>query len=192
MNAPLDLMLAKPEFLRWVQRQDGRYELKGGQVIMHAGTTRQHWLVANRFILEIAKQLDNNKWAAGGADLAVEIGEDIRYPDVLVEPTGRDGDALTTTEPVLLVEVLSPSSVGTDMTEKPSEYGSLPSLQAYIVASQDEPIAWLWLRNQPTEDPIGQMPTKPLEVAGRDALVEIPSLGLKQSLAEIYRGIGTA
>ncbi|MCH9807827.1 MAG: Uma2 family endonuclease [Alphaproteobacteria bacterium] len=192
MNAPLDLKLTKPEFLRWVQRQQGHYELKGGQVMMHAGTTRRHWLVYNRFIVEIAKRLDDSSWVVGGTDLAVEIGDTIRYPDVLVEAAGGDGDALTTKTPAMLIEVLSPSSVGTDMTEKPSEYGSLPSLAAYIVASQDEPIVWAWIRTcEDGANPTGPMPTKPLEISGRDAAIEIPALGLSIPLQEIYRGIGT-
>lgn len=191
MNAPLDLKLCKPEFLRWVQLQQGRYELKGGEVIMQAGTTRGHWRVYNRFIVEFSKQLDSERWEVGGTDLAVEISEDVRYPDVLVEAAGRDGKELSTSEPVLLVEVLSPSSVGTDMTQKPAEYASLPSLKAYIVASQEEPIVWLWLRGPPQGSMSGAMPEKPLEIAGRDAAIEVPDLGLALSLSKIYRGIGT-
>ncbi|MBU2582183.1 MAG: Uma2 family endonuclease [Alphaproteobacteria bacterium] len=192
MNAPLDLKLRKPEFLRWVQEQTGgRYELKAGSVIMQAGTTRGHWRIYSRFIVEIQKQLDSMKWEVGGTDLAVEIGETVRYPDVLVEAAGRDGRALSTTEPSLLVEVLSPSSVGTDMTEKPAEYASIPSLEAYIVASQDEPIVWLWLRRDPAGGTLGDMPQRPLELAGRNALIEVPRLGLSLPLASIYRGIGT-
>lgn len=193
MNAPLDLKLGKPEFLRWVQRQQGRYELKGGQVIMQAGTTRKHATICTRFLTELLKQLDPDRWNAFIADFAVEIGGSIRYPDVLVEAAGRDGDALSTTEPVILIEVLSPSSIGTDMTEKPTEYGSLPSLAAYIVASQDEPIVWAWIRESDGDGtPTGPMPVKPIEISGREAAISIPALALLLPLAEIYRGIGTA
>ncbi|MBU1212139.1 MAG: Uma2 family endonuclease [Alphaproteobacteria bacterium] len=191
MNAPLDLKLSKPEFLRWVQEREGRFELKGGIVTMQAGTSRGHWRVYNRFIVEFQKQLDMTKWEVGGTDLAVEIGETVRYPDVLVESAGRDGRDLSTSEPALLVEVLSPSSVGTDMTEKPAEYALLPTLKAYIVASQEEPIVWLWLRGPPQGSAVGDMPQKPLEIAGRDGIIEVPELGLAVSLSEVYRGIGT-
>ncbi|MCH9807826.1 MAG: Uma2 family endonuclease [Alphaproteobacteria bacterium] len=192
MNAPLDLKLTKPEFLRWVQRQQGHYELKGAQVVMQAGTTRKHALICTRFVGSLLSQIDAERWTAYIADFAVEIGDTIRYPDVLVEAAGGDGDALTTTTPAMLIEVLSPSSVGTDMTEKPSEYGSLPSLAAYIVASQDEPIVWAWIRTcEDGANPTGPMPIKPLEISGRDAAIEIPALGLSIPLEEIYRGIGT-
>lgn len=189
MNAQLEITLERSQFLRWVQGRPGRYELKGGRVVMHAGTTRNHWLVYNRFIVEIAKQLDSGRWVVGGTDFAIEVGEkDIRYPDVLVEAAGRDGKALTTSEPILIVEVLSPSSVGTDMTEKPAEYGSLPSLAAYIVASQDEPIAWVWRREAGAD---GAMPIRPAEVAGRDAIIEVEALGVSIRLDAVYHGIGT-
>ncbi|KUO57768.1 MAG: hypothetical protein APF80_03030 [Alphaproteobacteria bacterium BRH_c36] len=191
MNAPLDLKLRKPEFLRWVQEREGRYELKGGIVTVQAGTTRGHAIICARFLSEILGQLDRNAWEACIADLGVEIGETVRYPDVLVESAGRDGRDLSTSEPALLVEVLSPSSVGTDMTEKPAEYAMLPTLKAYIVASQEEPIVWIWSRGQPQGGAVGEMPQQPLEIAGRDGIIEVPDLGLALSLSEIYRSIGT-
>ena len=86
------------------------------------------------------------------------------------------------------MEVLSPSSVGTDMVEKLAEYTSLASLEAYIVASQDEPICWVWQRSG--ED--RSFPKTPEEIAGRDKAIMIAALGISLPLSEIYRGIGTS
>ena len=68
------------------------------------------------------------------------------------------------------------------MHEKAADYMSLPSLQAYLVASQDEPIVWLWRRG-----PEG-WPAAPEMIEGRNGAVEI--LGVKLELGAIYRGIG--
>lgn len=89
--------------------------------------------------------------------------------------------------PVLIVEVLSPSSTGTDLTAKLAEYTSLPSLQAYIVASQDEPIVWVWQRDAAT----GAFPDKPQEVSGREAAIGVAALELSLPMADLYRGIKT-
>jgi Uma2 family endonuclease len=105
----------------------------------------------------------------------------------LVERLNADGKALSTQSPVVLIEVLSPSSTGTDMTEKLAEYTSLPSLEAYIVASQDEPICWVWQRGEDRA-----FPKKPKEIAGRDKSIDIAALGISLPLAEIFRGIGSA
>ena len=172
-------------FLLWVQDREGRFEFKNGQVVMHAGSTRRHgWLTA-RFITALSNRLDDMQWAVGSCDIAVEIGDDIRYPDVIVELFVDDGSSVSTTEPVLLVEVLSPSSVSRDMTEKLAEYTSLTALDAYIVASQDEPIVWLWQRLG--EDRL--FPAQPVEIRGRDKAIDLEALKISLPLAELYRPV---
>jgi Uma2 family endonuclease len=188
MNAPLGLKLDKRAFLQWVQKQERRYELKDGEVIMHPGVSRKHFTLVGRLVVAFSNRLDPDAWNVGPTDFAVEIGPDIRYPDVLVERVNPDGAALSTDAPIVLVEVLSPSSVGTDMTAKLAEYTSLPSLEAYVVASQDEPICWVWQRSR--ED--RSFPKTPEEIAGRDRAIAIAALGVSLPMSEIYRGIGTA
>lgn len=179
--------LSKAEFFAWLQRQEGgRFELKDGRILMHAGSTKRHVRLTVAFIVALHSRLDPNQWTIGTADLAVEIGDDIRYPDVVVERLLDDGSGLTTTAPVLIVEVLSPSSAGRDLNVKLAEYTGLPSLEAYIVASQEEPIVWVWQR-------LGEartFPALPAEIAGRDSAIDIEALGLSLPIGELYRGIG--
>jgi len=186
VNASLDLKLDKKAFLHWVQRQEGRFELKDGTVVMHPGGTKRHSWIIGAFVALLRNRLDLSIWAVGPTDIAIEIGPDIRYPGVVVERLEGDGSALSTSTPTLLIEVLSPSSVGNDMTVKLAEYTSLASLEAYVVASQEEPICWVWQRGGPQRC----FPQKPNEIAGRDKSIEIASLGVSLPLAEIFRGIG--
>jgi hypothetical protein len=60
----------------------------------------------------------------------------------------------------------------------------LASLVAYIVASQDAPAVLVWLR-----DGHGDFPAEPNEVAGLDATVVVPALGLVLPLSEIFAGL---
>ena len=92
---------------------------------------------------------------------------------------------MSTTTPVLLVEVLSPSSVGRDLSVKLAEYVSLPSLQCYIVASQDEAMVWVWQRDSGT----GAFSQIATEIAGPEGKISITSLGIEIALEEIYSGI---
>jgi Uma2 family endonuclease len=181
------LKLDKRAFLQWVQKQERRYELKDGEVVMHPGVSRDHTALVTRFVLALGNRLDPDTWAVGATDFAVEIGPDIRYPDVLVERIHTDRKALSTQDPVVLIEVLSPSSVGTDMALKLAEYTSLPSLETYIVASQDEPICWVWQRGGEDRD----FPKSPEEISGRDKEIVIAALGITLPMSEIFRGIGT-
>lgn len=183
-DAPLD----KAAFLDRVQGREGRYELKGGQVVMQAGGTRRHSWITGNLVVAHAARLDPERWAVGPVDVAVEIGEDVRYPDVIVERRLDDGATVSTSRPVLVVEVLSPSSVGTDMSVKAAEYTSLASPQAYLVVSRDAPIIWVWHRDPAS----GAFPRLPIEIAGRDRAVEIAALGITLPLADIFRGIASA
>lgn len=186
-NVPYAAPMTKAEFLRWVQRQERRHEFVAGRAVMHAGSTKRHNWLAQNFAFLLRAQLSAEDWAIGFADVAVGVGHDIRYPDVLVEKHQGVGRDLVSEAPIVIVEVLSPSSVGTDMTEKLAEYTSLASLQAYIVASQDEAIVWLWQRDAVS----AAFPAKPQEIAGREAAIGVAALNLSLPMAELYRGITT-
>lgn len=186
-NAPYAAPMTKAEFLRWVQRQDRRHEFVAGRAVMHPGSTHRHALLATRFVVTFCNRLDAEQWSISTAEFGVEVGGGIRYPDVLIAPADIEATALATDRPVVIVEILSPSSVGTDMTEKLAEYTSLPSLQAYIVASQDEVIAWGWQRDAVS----GAFPAKPKEIAGREGAISIVALEVTLPMAELYSGIKT-
>ena len=182
---PFEAKFDKAAFLQWVQTQERRFELKDGRVIMQAGGTKRHVRLIGSITSALITRLDRALWAVAPCDQAVEIGEDIRYPDVVVERLLDDGRSQTTEIPVVLVEVLSPSSVGTDMTAKLAEYMSLASLEAYIVFSQDAPLCWVWQRAGEAR----AFPLEPFEVRGSDSVIEILGLGVALPLDEIYRGI---
>jgi Uma2 family endonuclease len=114
MNAPLNLKLDKQAFLKWAEGREGRYELKDHRIFMMTGASRHHWRVVSAFTALLRNLLDASSWGVGASDLAVEIGEDVRYPDVIVERASGDGATLFTSEPVAIVEVLSPSSLALD------------------------------------------------------------------------------
>jgi Uma2 family endonuclease len=154
---------------------------------MHPGSTHRYALLATRFVVACCNRLDAEQWSVSTAEFGVEVGEGIRYPDVLIAPADIEATALATDRPVVIVEILSPSSVGIDMTEKLAEYTSLASLQAYVVASQDEVIAWVWQRDAAS----GAFPARPHEIAGRDAAIVLAALDLALPMAELYRGIKT-
>lgn len=183
---PYAAPMTKAAFLRWVQGRPGRFELKDGRVVMQAGGSRHHAIVIGRLVGLLSSRLDPELWNVVRTELAVEVADDIRYPDLLIERANQSGDALSATEPIVLVEVLLPSSVGTDMTIKLSEYTSLPSLEGYVVASQDEPICWVWQRAGEAR----AFPAIPMEIKGQDSAIGIAALGVALPLADVYRGIG--
>jgi Uma2 family endonuclease len=171
-------------FLAWAEGREGRFEFARGRIMMMVGATRNHANLSAGWLTHLTARLDPARWSVSSAELAVRIGDSVRYPDVLVEPAGGDGAALYTDQPALIVEVLSPASLALDFTTKAREYTQLPSLRLYVVASADEPRLWLWRRGAD-----GAFPLDPEELAGRDAVLALPELGTELALAEAYRGV---
>ena len=186
MNAPLDLRMDKKTFLRWVQSQEGRYDLIGGRVVMQQTPTRRHWRISKNLEQALEQRLDQREWTILRGDISVEYGEETRVPDVLVEPAGLPEDLNVTDQPVFLAEVLSPSSMQADFHAKPNLYFQIPSLEIYIVAGQDRPYLWVWQRSR---DAARAFPDMAVEFDSLAAVVTLEHFRITVPLAEIYRGI---
>ncbi|MBX9847109.1 MAG: Uma2 family endonuclease [Xanthobacteraceae bacterium] len=170
----------KAAFLAWAERCDERYELVHGRVVMMVGGTRAHWQIALNLAKALDARIDRQKWSVL-PEFGVDAGPDtVRYPDIVVDPAGAPAKDLTARAPVLIAEVLSPSSERTDLADKAAEYLRLPSLATYIVVAQDEVKAWVW-NCKATGFPAG-----PAVTEGEAGIVDIPSLGIELPLREIY------
>jgi Uma2 family endonuclease len=182
MNVQQTLRMEKPAFLAWVEGREGRYELAEGQVIMMTGGTRWHALVVGNVYDLLRRKLDRKRWTVM-ADFAVDIGPcTVRYPDLVVENHGEKGTDLISIAPVVVVEVLSPTTTKTDFGDKAVEYLRLPSVAAYIILAQDEVKGWVYNR------PSTELPA-PVPTAGRERSISIQALNVTLPLAEIYDGI---
>jgi Uma2 family endonuclease len=183
MNLQLPGRMAKPAFLAWVQGREGRYELVDGRVVMMVGASRAHAKIVRNLLLALHSQLDLRHWEAT-ADFGLDTGpETLRYPDIVIDRAGGALGDYTAIEPVMLAEVLSPSSEKIDHRDKANEYLRLPSLQAYLIVAQDRVRTWLWLREQ------GRFAAEAAVIDGLDKTVSIPPLGLQLPLAALYAGV---
>ncbi len=184
MNVQLDLRMEKTEFLDWVQAHEGRYELAGSRVVMMTGGSRGHAILVRRLAAALEKRLDSDRWTVLTSDFGVDLGPaTVRYPDVVVDATGGRLKDLTATAPVLIAEIVSPSSLKDDLGAKAEEYVRLATLSAYLVLAQDEPKARIWLRAA------AGFSSEPKIVEGHDAVINIAQLGIDVPLAEIYAGL---
>jgi Uma2 family endonuclease len=182
MNVQPGLQMDKAAFLAWVEGREGRYELAGGRVLMMTGGTRWHGLVVGNLFEVLRARLDRKRWAVL-TEFGVEVGpRTVRYPDVVVDQPGGDGRDLTAKAPVLVAEVLSPSTATIDLGDKAAEYLRLPSITAYVVLAQDEVKAWVFVRGS------SHLPA-PDMVSGTDVAIVIPALGIELPLSDIYAGI---
>jgi Uma2 family endonuclease len=182
MNVQPRVPMDKDAFLAWAQGREGRYELVERHVVMMVGGSKTHALIASQLMRALWGRIDVKKWVVLGSDLAVDVGPgSLRYPDAIVDSFGGQR-ALVATEPALIAEVLSPSSATLDLGDKAAEYLRLPSLAAYLVLSQDEIKAWVYLKGA---DPR----PGPQVITGASAAISVSALGVDLPLAEIYAGV---
>jgi Uma2 family endonuclease len=153
--------------------------------IIHA--SRGHAHVCTNLLIELSGLLNRDNFDRAANDFGVRTSFGVRSPDIVVDPAGSHRRELSTTTPIFIAEVLSPSTAGTDFTEKLEEYTSLETLQTYLICSQDEPRAWVWSRQGD-----GAWPKRPTEVAGREGKVSLGGLGVELTMAAVFRGIPDA
>ena len=125
------------EFLRWSQSQgSGRYELIDGEVVMMSPETVRHVHIKNEAWLAFRNAIAKAglPCRAFGDGASVRINDHkLREPDISVQCDVADPDALILDAPIILAEVVSPTSVRDDTGVKVGEYFGLPSLRHYLI-----------------------------------------------------------
>lgn len=125
------------EFLAWADGQDARYELVGGQTVAMAPECSEHVRAKRR----AANALENAiRHAAVPCEafvegLAVVVDAETSYlPDALVNCGERvAADSVRAPNPVVVVEILSPSTRSLDKTAKLADYFRVPGLCHYLI-----------------------------------------------------------
>jgi Uma2 family endonuclease len=182
MNVQLPVHIDKPTFLAWVQGREERYELAEGRVVMMVGASRDHAVIVRNLVMILHAQLDPQQWTVI-ADFGLDAGpETLRYPDVVVDRAGGGGGDHVATAPVLLAEVLSPSTADIDLGDKAAEYLRLPGLLAYLVFAQSGHKAYVWAREA------NGFEAAPNVIVGRDKIIRIAALNLIVPLGAVYAG----
>lgn len=130
------------EYLALEASSNVKHEYLEGQIYAMAGGTPEHAALAAAVIGLLFPQLRGSRCRAHDADLRVRVRATglATYPDVTVVcgPRERDpDDEHAVTNPVLLVEVLSPSTEQYDRGDKFEHYKALASLQQYVIVSHD-------------------------------------------------------
>jgi Uma2 family endonuclease len=140
------------EFLTWSARQpDDRYELADGEIVAITRDTVRH----NRTKAAAWRALEDAVRAAAlpcvvlidGVGVAVN-DKTLRIPDVLVQcGTELDPDSMIVESPLIVVEVVSPSSERDDTDTKLVEYFSVPSIRHYLIIFSEKRVVVHHRRN---------------------------------------------
>jgi Uma2 family endonuclease len=141
MSLPKPLRMDADTFLAWSLEQDGRFELIAGRVVEAAAERASH----NRVKFEACRTLKDGVRDAGLRCEVYTDGMAVRVDDATVyEPDATlrcgeplDDEAIEFSDPVVVVEVLSPSTRAIDVGAKLSDYFRLPSVRHYLILRTD-------------------------------------------------------
>ncbi len=149
MGLPLARLTAD-EFLAWELKQTSRHQFYDGEIFAMPGGTAEHNSAALNTATELKQHLKGTPCKTFMSDMRVRAGNDYFYPDVVVTCGANDTSnpkALEITEPKLIVEVLSPSTVAFDRGQKFASYRLIPSLQEYLLLDPEARTAELFRKN---------------------------------------------
>ncbi len=180
-----NLKMSAAEYLAWERTQTERHEYFAGEVFSQAGGTRRHSLIGSNVLGEIQHMLKGHSCQAHGSDMKIHIEATgyYAYPDVSVVCPPIQGDSdFAITNPVLIVEVLSPNTADFDRGTKFDHYRQIPSLQEYLIFSQDEPRV-----EQRTRTPEGLWLLR--DVVGIDEVLSLLSITASLPLRDAYQKI---
>jgi len=153
MNVAFHKRLTVDEFLAWAVRQkEGKYELVDGVVIMQQAQKWGH----SKVKLQVAIVLRDAIKEAGVACYVASDGPTVRIsrhkafvPDALVAPLPEpEFDDLEVDNPIVVVEVLSPSTVRMDTQIKLRGYFKVASVQHYLIVDPGKRIVTCYTRSK--------------------------------------------
>ena len=160
----------------------------GGLTAAMAGGSPEHSRISLNVGASLRIKLRGSDCEAFNSDMRIKVPTALpyRYPDLSVacgEPVFEylQGQSMLV-NPVLLIEVLSPSTTAYDLGEKFTAYQSIPTFREYLLIAQTRPHVIRHLYQAP-----GQWLRT--EVSGLENAVPLESLGLTLPLAEIYERV---
>ncbi len=183
MSIALHKPMSVAEFLAWEEQQELRWEFDGFEPVAMTGGTSEHSAIQRNIIVSLAGRLRGKPCQVFTADLKIAVAGSIRYPDAFVVCSSLPRGTRVVTDPVVVFEVLSPSTASTDIGVKNQEYRDTPSIRRYVMLSQDDRRATVFERAG--GDWVGH-------IAAGDVTLEMPEIGIAVPLVELYEGVSFA
>ena len=183
MTLALHKPMTRQEFFGWAEAQDARYEFDGVHPVAMTGGSLRHSLLAGNIIRQLGNRLAGSGCRPLGPDAGVAtVGDAVRYPDAVVTCSKFDDRGRLVPNPVVVFEVVSPSSGRTDRLVKLREYGAVPTIRRYVIVESDAATVTALSRDNADE---------PFRAAGlgEDDTLDLPEIGTELPVSAIYEGL---
>jgi Uma2 family endonuclease len=183
--AKVPVWMTLAEFLDWSAATPGRWQLVDGEPQAMAPPNRTHGAIQAELAALISNRLRERDSpctviVGPGVVPRVQAAYNMRVPDLAVTCSGYESEEAALADPVLVVEILSPSNQAATWANVWT-YTSIPSVREILVLRTVAVAADLLRRGAD-----GSWPSEPQAVAAADDLV-LDSIGLRVPLAALYR-----
>lgn len=170
------------EFFDWQRRQDRNYELVDGVPVITVkamiGASRRYDRVTVNALATLHGALRGKPCSATTDDQSVLTDRGTRRPDITVDCGNADDRSMAVADPRVVIEVLSPSTVRYERFQKLEEYKRHPAIRVILLVDSEAPQVTVWRRVE------GDWTYA--ELAGLDAVIELPEIDAELPLVELY------
>lgn len=182
--------LAKPktkinvnDYLKDENSSEIRHEYIYGEIFAMSGASASHNIISGNIFGNLWTHLKSSSCQAFSENMKLKADEQtFYYPDVMVACDKTPKSAYYREEPILLVEILSPSTERTDRHEKLAVYKKITTLREYLIVSQDKIYVEVYRR---TGDDNWES-----EIYDEiDSVIQLISIDFALTLGEIYRRV---
>jgi Uma2 family endonuclease len=179
--------MTEAEYLAFEATSEFKHEYSRGRIYAMTGGSVRHGVITANTIIHLGNQLSERNCSVTSPDVRIYIASKsaYRYPDVMVfcgDPAYMRGRTDTIMNPVVLVEVLSPSTVLLDRNDKLMEYTLIETLQAYLLVSQHEPRIERYMRHESGEWLYSI-------TNGLESEIALPAIDCTLALSKVYQKV---
>ena len=181
-----ETLFTPEEYLVSERKATLKSEYLNGEILAMSGASNAHNLITLDIGTELNIQLRERECLVYTNDMRVRTSPmgSYFYPDVVVvcgEPQFEDNVFDTLLNPILVIEVLSPSTEVYDKGEKFRYYQELTSLREYVLVSQD--------RVRVEQYRLAKTQWVQTEFRAPEDVLPLVSIGCELSLRDIYRRV---
>lgn len=179
--------MSEDEYLAFERSSDMKHQYVDSEVFAMTGASESHNVISGNLITAFNIELAERpcKVYPGDMRVKVEATKLYTYPDVTVvcgEPQLSDKEFDTLLNPLIIIEVLSPSTESFDRGRKFQNYRQIESLQEYLIVSQDSPRIEHYLRQKNGEWLLR-------DAVGLEDQLNLPSLDCSLMMKDVYRKV---
>ena len=172
------------EYFVLLEANETTLEYIDGTIYDMPGATDEHNQIIPNITIALGNQLRGSKCSLRSSTMQVRVDETkYVFPDlsVVCGKAQLDNDNLTLLNPIVVAEVISPSSVRYDRITKRAFYQAIPSVRTYLIVEQRRVHVELHTR---LEDGWALQ-----EYSDMDDKLVIESVNCELALAEVYAGV---